>query len=52
MDKKNVDKTIDALCSQIQKKLDESCNYVEIVEMTKALAELITASAHIHIQKP
>lgn len=47
----SVDKTIDALCSKIQKKLDEGCNSVEIAEMTKALAELITASAHIRIQK-
>lgn len=46
-----MDKTIDALCSQIQKKLDKGCNSVEIAEMTKALAELITASAHIRIQK-
>lgn len=48
---KNVDKTIDALCSQIQKKIDESGDNTEIVEMTKALAELITASAHIRIQE-
>lgn len=47
----NVDKTIDALCSQIQKKLDDTYDYVEIAEMTKALAELITASAHVHTQK-
>ena len=47
----NVDKTIDALCSQIQKKLDKRYDYVEITEMTKALAELITASAHVRTQK-
>lgn len=49
---KNINKTIDALCSQIQKKkIDESSDNTEIVEMTKALAELIAASAHIRIQE-
>lgn len=48
----NVDKTIDALCSKIQDILDDNRDYVAVVEMTKALAELVTASAHVRTQKP
>ena len=48
----NVDVTIEALCSKIQKLLDEGRDHVVVVEMTKALAELVTASAHVRTQKP
>lgn len=47
----NVDKTIDALCVQIQEILNSSRDYVAVVEMTKALAELVTASANAHTLK-
>ena len=47
----NVDETIDALCSKIQKLLDAGRDYVAVVEMTKALAELVTASAHVRTMK-
>ena len=47
-----MDKTIEALCSKIQKLMDDGRDYVVVVEMTKALAELVTASAHVRTQKP
>ena len=47
----NVDETIEALCSKIQKLLDEGRDHVVVVEMTKALAELVTASAHANTLK-
>ena len=48
----NVDETIEALCSKIQNLIDGGRDYVVVVEMTKALAELVTASAHVRTQKP
>lgn len=44
--KKDVDKTIKAICQWLQKKAEEeTLDYKEISESTKALAELVSASA-------
>ncbi|MBD5529728.1 MAG: hypothetical protein HDR02_15195 [Lachnospiraceae bacterium] len=47
----NVDKTIDAICTWIQKKLEHDGdrgihNTQDVPQMVSALAELVTASAH------
>lgn len=49
----NVDKTIDVICTWIQKKLDHGSdkgiyNTQDVPQMVNALAELVTASAHAH----
>ena len=44
--KEEVDKTIEAICQWLQKKAEEeTLDYKEISESTKALAELVSASA-------
>lgn len=43
----NVDKTIDAICGWIQDKININDSPMVISEMTKALAELISARAQI-----
>ncbi len=45
--RENVDKTIDAICGWIQDEINTSPKPMVISEMTKALAELISARAQI-----
>lgn len=42
---KAIDKTIESLCELVQEKCKESYEANELPELTKALAELITARA-------
>ncbi len=43
----NVDKTIDAICGWIQNEINGNLTPMVISEMTKALAELVSARAQI-----
>lgn len=50
----NIDKTINAICDWIQevtKANSPAWKTATVPEMTKALAELITASAHVQTRK-